>query len=131
MDTQSQILVRAMGTAVLVMGLSAWAASSWYPVPGMCGRRAAERDLQRGVYKVVRFGITAPALPYFSALLGEKYGVKVDAWPACTASESQKDYADAYDAVSEAAIRQRFGHDVVGEAWQEAVATLQTTHATR
>lgn len=122
MGTQMRNVVLALVVAGLVVGLGAWNAQGWYPVAGMFGRAEAERDVRHGRLRVLGYGRTNLTRTAEAKMLRLRYGIEFEDVAGCVVSKAEIDYAAAYNAVSDAAIRRRFGRDVVRESWAAAEA---------
>ena len=90
-----------------------------YTAP-MRGRLAARFDVWRGHYVVLAYGLPSPWRPRYAQLLRERYSIEVRTVAFCIVSKTLRDYADSYDAVSEAAANQKFGGDVFKESAEVA-----------
>jgi hypothetical protein len=98
-----------------IVVLLAWDCCGWSPVPQIAGRMAAERDMRHGIYRVLGYGLANPERSVYAQEIKNRYGVEFRAIAGCIVTKARADYVDAYDAVSEGAIRQRFGRDVLRE----------------
>jgi hypothetical protein len=91
-----------------------------FPFPVTQGRLKARLDLSLGRHVVLGYGLPPPGRPEYERLLRERYGIEFRSIAACIISQEEREYADAYNAVStEAAIR-KFGRDIFLETAAEA-----------
>lgn len=68
--------------------------------------------------------------PDYGQCLRQRYGVEFRRVTGCVGTKSEFAYYDSYNAVSEAAIKQKFGHDVFEECIYVACKRLGGTHPT-
>jgi hypothetical protein len=101
---------------------------AWFESASIRGRWAARFDLARGHYAILGYGLPPAAVAEYKQILRERYGVEYRQVALCIVSHSLVSYADAYDEVSEAAIRQKFGQDVFKNSWDEATKKWQDSH---
>lgn len=111
--------------------------------PSVCGargKRDARSDIARGHYAVLQYGLPVqPAVgtdeqntewwSEFDQCLRQRYGIEYRKL-GCVGIKSEFAYYDSYNAVSNAAIKQKFGHDVFGECTRVAFRRLSGTHPT-
>ena len=111
--------------------------------PSVCGERGerdARSDIARGHYLVLQYGLPVqPAVgtdeqktewwSEYDQCLRQRYGIERREF-GCAGTKSQFAYYDSYDAVSTAAIRRKFGHDVFEECFDSAFKRLGGTHPT-
>lgn len=111
--------------------------------PSVCGERGerdARSDIARGHYVVLQYGLPVqPAVgtdeqntewwSEFDQCLRQRYGIEYRKL-GCVGTKSAFAYYDSYNAVSEATIKQKFGHDVFGECRGVAFRRLSGTHPT-
>ncbi len=107
----------AVGTAIFLFLV--WSTAGFSPVSTLRGQLAARIDIKRGHYKELAWGMPVSGADKYARLLKERYGIDFHYIAFCTASKSERDYADAYDAVSMEAVRRKFGHEVFKETWDE------------
>jgi hypothetical protein len=94
--------------------------SAWYTSAPIRGRWAARFDLARGHYVILGYGLPPRGVMEYKQILQTRYGVEYRQVALCIVSKSLVSYADAYDEVSGAAIKNRFGQDVFKKSWDEA-----------
>lgn len=111
------LFVAVAACLVLLLG---WDVCGYAPIPSIRGRLDAERDVSKGRYRVLGYGLPAPWRANYQSLLLKKYGVQFHAVAGCIVSKAQVDYVAAYDQVSENAAKRRFGRDIFEEASNEA-----------
>lgn len=64
----------------------------------------------------------------YGQILKDRYGVEYEAVAGCIVSESLIAYVEAYDDVSGAAVKRKFGQDVFKKSWDEATRIWQEKH---
>ncbi len=112
----NRILVGTVAAALLFM----WAVFGFWPIPSVRGQLDARIDVSRGHYKKLGYGLPFRGSTEYARLLKERYGIDFGYIAYCTASNSQRGYADAYNEVSTAAAKRKFGRDVFKETFDEA-----------
>jgi hypothetical protein len=97
------------------------------------GYLAARFDLAQGHHVVQTFGLPVPWKGDYVRLIRERYGVEDRTVAGCMVSPWLESYVHAYNSVSIAAIKRKFGHDVFAEcaadaskAWEEHRAPSAT-----
>ena len=111
--------------AVVAIGLLIVA---WYASAPTRGRWAARFDLARGHYVILGYGLPPRGVVEYKQILRARYGVEYKQVALCIVSESLVSYADAYNDVSGAAIKSRFGQDVFKKSGDEADRQWQDKH---
>jgi len=114
-------VVAVVAIAILVIQ---WDSSGWWPIASALGRHNARVDVARGHYLVLTYGIADPTGSPHANLLRQRYGVEFHAVAGCIVSKSLVDYAAAYNEVSTAAVKGKFGRDVFREAYNEEEKNL-------
>jgi hypothetical protein len=104
---------------------------AWEAAPGIRGQCRARYDLWRGHYVLTEYGLPPPERPEYERLLRERYGIQSLAVTGCIVSSSMMSYVDAYDKVSAAAARRKFGRDIFAECSQEARKNWQAKNILR
>ena len=97
-----------------------WPNWPWSLAAPSVGRIAAHRDIQRGRYQLLGYGLPSPSRPEYARCLRERYGIQFHAVAGCIVSESLVSYVNAYDSTLEEAARKRFGRNVFSECADEA-----------
>jgi hypothetical protein len=115
-----RISVIGAGTVAGLFSMLVWYKCGFTPFAAVFGGMAARWDVSRGHYQVLGYGLPVPWRFRYAELMEKKYGVKFHAVAGCIVSQSTIDYVDAYDDVSESAIRKKFGPDVVRAAAEQA-----------
>jgi hypothetical protein len=123
-----RILTRVVAVAVLAFLLLAWCVCGWWPIPSICGGHDARVDVSKVNFKELRDGRPFPGSDEYTHILHDRYGIEVHYVGYCTTPKSTQDYADAYDRVSTAAAKRKFGHDVFKETYDEAVKNWKLAH---
>lgn len=95
-------------------------ASAWPLSARMRGHLTARMDVHRGRYEVLGYGLPPAWLPEYARCLHNQYGVSYRQVAGCTVSPSLVSYVKAYDEISAAAVRRRFGRDIFKECADEA-----------
>jgi hypothetical protein len=110
-----------VAVAALVVLSLVWADSGWYPLASLFGKYEARVDIAHGRYKEFAWGLPFRGADVYARLLRERYDIEFHYVDYCTAPKSMRDYAEAYDEVSSAAVKRKFGRDVFQETYGEAV----------
>jgi hypothetical protein len=115
----------AIATIVVlpVLGYEIWSASA-----SARGKWAAQIDLAHGYYRVLGYGLPPAGVDEYKDLLAKRYGVEYRQVALCIVSEPLVSYVEAYDEVSGAAIKHKFGSDVFKKTWDEATKMWQQKH---
>src|SRR5437016_3942541 len=100
----------------------------WSRTAPFRGRQAAEKDLAHGRYIVLGYGLPPRGVAEYKHILRERYDVEYRQVALCIVTKSLMTYADSYDSLSGAAIRQKFGRDVFKNSWDEANRDWQEKH---
>jgi hypothetical protein len=108
-------------TIVCVVVFIAWFDSGWWPIPSIHGHLDAMYDVAHGHYKELGYGHPFRGANQYAQLLKARYRIEFYYVGFCTASASTRSYADAYDEVSMAAAKRKFGHDIFRETSDEVV----------
>jgi hypothetical protein len=116
-----RILAKAALVAALLYLLLVWDDDGWRPIPSVRGRIDAKNDLAHGRFKDLGYGLPFGGADEYARLLKERYGIDFHYVDFCTVSKPTRDYADAYDEVSIAAAKRKFGRDVFKDAYDQAV----------
>jgi hypothetical protein len=95
-------------------------AEAWSVAAPIRGRLAAWVDVRHGHYRLLVYGLPPPESPEYEALLRGRYDIEMKAVAGCTVSESLVSYVAGYDALSAAAARRKYGHDVFKECEEAA-----------
>ncbi len=95
-------------------------AAGWSASASVRGRLAGYSKIRRGQYAILTYGAPPSERPEYARLLKERYGIELRAVAGCIVSEPLMSYVEGYDEVSAAAAKQKFGHDVFRECWDEA-----------
>ena len=106
--------------AVVALGLLVMGCCGWEFSASVRGRIAAHVDVARGHYRTLGYGLPVSWLPEYARLLRGRYGIEYRAVAGCIVSQSLIAYVEAYDAVSSAAAKNRFRHDVFRECAEDA-----------
>ena len=114
-----QISTGFAAVIALAAMLIAWNSSYWWPFSSALGKHNALVDISQGHYKVLTYGLADPSRSTYANLLRERYGVELHAVAGCIVSKSLIDYVAAYNEVSTAAIKSKFGRDVFKETADE------------
>lgn len=123
-----RIFARVVAVTTMAILLLIWAVFSWWPIPSALGKRDARIDISRGHYKELGYGLPLPGSNEYARLLYERYGIEFHYVGYCTVPKFRRDYADAYDEVSSAAVKRKFGRDVFKETYDEAAKNWKLTH---
>jgi hypothetical protein len=127
--------VEARGTMRIVAELTLWllrlflialcVTYLWPVLAGVTGAADAIGDVMHGKLIVRELGLPAPWVPDASRVLAQSYGVHVSLGE-CMVSPARLTYVHGYNFVSMAAIRRKFGRDIVQQtdagaeqAWNE------------
>jgi len=116
-----RIVLLSLGVIVLLI-------VGWYESAPARGRWTARFDLARGHYVVLGYGLPPRGVAEYKQILQERYGVEYRQVALCIVSRSLVAYADAYDEVSGAAIKNRLGSDVFKKSWDEAERKWEDKH---
>ena len=100
-------LVAALALGILVLAWWGWDYSA-----SARGEIVARYDVARGHYRVLHYGLPSHGLPKYARIMRERYGIEYLAVAGCVVSRSLMAYADAYNAVSVAAVRRKYGRDI-------------------
>src|SRR5581483_12227336 len=94
--------------AVIVVGLLlvGW----WFSVSAR-GYFGARFDVARGHYEVQSMGLRFAWSSNYAHLLRERYGIEDRVVAGCVVSESLRSYVNAYNEVTWAAAKRKFGRD--------------------
>jgi hypothetical protein len=92
----------------------------WSPLAYTRGKLAAHRDIARGRYVVLGYGLPTEDRPTYAQLLKKRYGIEFRVVAGCIVSKPLMDYSNGYDEVSSAAIKRKFGSDVFKETYLAA-----------
>jgi hypothetical protein len=84
------------------------------------GRAAARRDISRGHYVLLGYGLPAPWRGEYARLLHERYGIEFKPVAGCIVSQTLLDYVSSYDNVVIDSANHKFGRDVFEETSEEA-----------
>jgi hypothetical protein len=109
-------LATIMGVVIVVA--AAWMLSD--ATAFIRGELLARVDVARGRYVVMGYGLPAPGVPEYTRLLRERYGVEYRPVAGCLVSKSLISFVSAYNSVSTAAAKRRFGHDMFQESCNDA-----------
>lgn len=109
----------AAGVVAIAILVIQWDSSGWWPIASVLGRHNASVDVASGRYMVLTYGIADPSGSPYANRLRQRYGVEFHAVAGCTVSKSLVDYAAAYNEVSTAAVKGKFGRDVFKEIADE------------
>jgi hypothetical protein len=121
-------LIGAVAVVAMVILLFMWDSSGWWPIPSIRGQHDARVDVAHGNYKVLTYGIADPSRSEYSTQLRQRYSVELHAVAGCTVSKSLVDYVAAYNEVSIAAVKNKFGRDIFKETYDEAVKNWKLAH---
>jgi hypothetical protein len=102
---------------LLLFVTSCWLWSLAAPIRG---RLAAYRDIRRGRYEVLGYGLPIPWRLEYAQCLRERYNIHFHAVAGCVVSESLVSYVDAYHSVVDDAVRRKYGRDVFRECADDA-----------
>ena len=94
----------------------------------IAGDLMARLDLARGNSKILVYGLPVPWREQGVSILHNRYRVEMKPIAGCVVSQWTMNFARGYNAVSEAAITARVGHDVIDESLEEARIDWQRTH---
>jgi len=108
------------GIAALLCALLVWDVYGFFPFPSICGHLSARSDIARGHYVLLGYGLPFRGADEYTRILRQRYRVEFRYVAFCTVSRSQRDYADAYDKISRAAVNEKFGKDVFKESYEES-----------
>lgn len=100
-----------LALVAVLIGLS----EAWPATAPVRGRMAARRDVRRGHYQLLVYGLPPAGRPEYERLLRERYHIQTEAAAYCIVSRPLRSYVDAYDEVSIAAADRKYGHDVFKE----------------
>jgi hypothetical protein len=89
------------------------------PFAHLRGTLAAKRDVSRGHYRILTYGLAISDRGEYARILHDHYGVDMQVVAGCVVDSSLVDYAAGYNDVMKAALQQRYKHDVLAEAWSE------------
>ncbi|MGA1980848.1 MAG: hypothetical protein ABSG84_00135 [Acidobacteriaceae bacterium] len=90
---------------------------------------AAYRDVRRGQYVELGYGLPPPWLRDYSPLLHQRYpDAKFVAVAGCTVSHQLQAYVDAYDRYSANAAFHHYGHDIFRETANDAEHEWNASH---
>jgi hypothetical protein len=84
------------------------------------GKIDAHTDLAFGHYKIMGYGLPGPEREGYVRLLHARYGIEFEKLADCIVSESLVNYANSYNAVSVAAIKNKFGNDILHNTFEDA-----------
>jgi hypothetical protein len=111
-------LISAIGlVALLLAALQAWSLSA-----STRGRLAARFDLWQGHYAVLAYGLEPPERSEYARLLRERYGIELRTVAGDIVTRTFVSYADAYNEISVAASKRKFGNNVFNECYEAALA---------
>lgn len=89
---------------------------------GRNGRNEAEADWARGTPQYLMYGLPVHWIGEFGEILKRDYGVERRAVAGCVVDEALVRYVDAYDAVIEQKLKDKYGPDCMEKAEQAAAA---------
>jgi hypothetical protein len=89
-------------------------------LPYQIGRLHAYIDLARGHYELQTFGPLDRGLEEFNEIATERYGFEI-VTHGCIISEAGIERMRGYNEVSEAAIRRKYGANVIEYIWDRAL----------
>lgn len=93
------------------------------------GRIMAHIDLARRQYKILGYGLPPAGADEYDRLLWERHGIRFERVAGCIVSHSLVAYADAYNAVSLAAIESKYGPGVLEKTFEDGQRTWAHTQA--
>ena len=128
MKRVARIVTRVVAAVAVAIILLAWDSSGWRPFPSVFGQHDARRDISRGLYKELGYGLPFAGSDEYAYLLRERYGIEFYYVGSCTVSESLRDYSDSYNKVSVEAAERKYGRDVFKEAYEEAQGNWKLAH---
>jgi hypothetical protein len=83
----------------------------------------ARKDIAAGRYHILTYGLPLPGSSRTDALLEQRYGIEYQGVAGCIVDEGIMEWASAYNQISVAAIKKKFGGDVFErtrhDAWVE------------
>ena len=88
-------------------------------------REDASADLERGDFIIKQYGHLLPISQYYRRVLLRDYGVKLVDMGCIGILGYSKPYMDTYNAASIAAIKQKFGDDVLAKSEAEAQRLME------
>jgi hypothetical protein len=95
------------------------------------GRFAARRDVARGQYVELSYGLPPEWLPEYARLLRARYGVELRSVAGCIVSEELIAYVNGYDEISADAVNRKFGRDVFKECEVNAQENWERRNASK
>ena len=84
---------------------------SWWS-NNLRGYVAARRDVRRGRYEILSYGMPTPWSPDYERCLRNKYNINVRRVAGCVISDPLVSYGSSYNAVVMGAAERKFGRDV-------------------
>ena len=114
--------------AVLSCGAIVLLIVAWYASASIRGRWAARSDLARGHYIILGYGLPPTSVAEYQQILRDQYGVEYRQIALCIVSRSLVSYADAYNVISSAAIKRKFGNNVFKASSDKANREWQDKH---
>ena len=130
MEKPNRFATKIPAAIVLSVLLFGWTVFGWRPTPSICGQLKARIDVSRGHYNELGYGFPFRGASQYGRILRQRYGIEFRYVGFCTVSRYRVDYADAYEIVSTAAAKRKFGRDVFKEAYEEAVKNSTQAVAT-
>jgi len=88
----------------------------WFaPWASVYGRLSARYDISRGHFEIQKYGLVRSPLSLYSRILKERYNIHCPTVSGCMVLPSEVEFKNAYNAVSQPAIKEHFGKDVFAE----------------
>jgi len=107
--------------AMTVVGAAVLLVAGWTLTPWPRGFAAARWDLAKGRHILLVYGLPGLGSDNYWRLLRKRYGLEERRVAGCGAPWSLIEYANGYDAASEAAAKRKFGRDIVEITFKDAL----------
>lgn len=113
-------------TTSCILGLFVTSCWLWSLSAPIRGRLAAYRDIRRGQYEVLGYGLPIPWRPQYAQCLRERYNIRLHVVAGCVVSDSLVSYVNAYHSVVDHVVRRKYGRDVFRECADDAATKWRT-----
>ena len=110
---------RKLALCAIAALLAAATTRTWASSASLRGRADARRDIGKGIYKELIYGLPGPWNQNYALLLKNRYNVELRRVAGCIVTKRLTEYVRGYDEVGEAAGR-RYGRDIFDETYREA-----------
>lgn len=99
--------------------------------PASRGEAEAHQAVAEGKLKLLEMGLPVPWASEYNTILKDRYGIQPVYVAGCMVTEEIVDHAHAYNAVSMAEAKRKFGNDVFEKAERDAIQNVQRGETSR